>query len=226
MKVVAYLRVSTDKQEDNNSIPAQEAQIRNWATLGNHEIVEIHSDVKSGRETDRPGFWAALGAIESGRADGMVCASLDRFARNVRFFLKVLDEKFTGKEKQLFLLDMQTDYKTAFGRVFYILKAALAEYEVRLIMERTSLGRAFKSLSGGYAFGAPPYGETTAGGHLIEVPEEQATIKTIVDLWRKGFSLREIATRLTALGVKTKRGGKWAAQTIKNILDKIKRRKK
>jgi hypothetical protein len=37
----------------------------------------------------------------------------------------------------------------------------------------------------------------------------------------EGLSLRVIAARLTAMGVRTARGGEWAAATVKGVLDRF-----
>ena len=38
---------------------------------------------------------------------------------------------------------------------------------------------------------------------------------------QEGLSLRAIAARLTAMGVRTARGGEWAAATVKGVLDRL-----
>jgi hypothetical protein len=57
---------------------------------------------------------------------------------------------------------------------------------------------------------APPSADPQAAGRRIEA------------LHAQGFSLREIAQRLRAEGVPTRRGGEWHASTVRAILQRIK----
>jgi hypothetical protein len=37
----------------------------------------------------------------------------------------------------------------------------------------------------------------------------------------EGLSLRAVAARLTAMGIRTAHGGDWAAATVKGVLDRL-----
>ncbi len=44
------------------------------------------------------------------------------------------------------------------------------------------------------------------------------TVERVLELRNHGHSLREIASTLEQEGIQTKRGGRWSAQTVRNIL--------
>jgi site-specific DNA recombinase len=52
----------------------------------------------------------------------------------------------------------------------------------------------------------------------VENEVEQATVRMILDMKRAGASINEIARRLNRDGIPTKKGGKWYASTVSNIL--------
>jgi hypothetical protein len=55
---------------------------------------------------------------------------------------------------------------------------------------------------------------------MVPVPDELVTVRRILDLWRRGTSLRSIAATLNADAVPTKRGGRWHASTVKGVVDR------
>lgn len=66
--------------------------------------------------------------------------------------------------------------------------------------------------------GAPPLGYSNAHGRLVPDAQEQAAVARIHALRAEGRSLREIAAALTAEGYTTKRGGRWASETVRKVL--------
>ena len=85
--VVAYARVSTDEQAASGAgLDAQriaveaEAQRRGWTVVGWH----ADEGISGGKGVEhRPGLAAAIEAVESGRAAGLLAAKLDRVSRSV-----------------------------------------------------------------------------------------------------------------------------------------------
>src|SRR3954471_3387194 len=87
--VVAYVRVSTDEQADSGAgLTAQRAAIsaeaarRGWTVIAWHEDAGISGKSIAGR----PGLGAALEAVETGQAAGIVVAKLDRLSRSLADF--------------------------------------------------------------------------------------------------------------------------------------------
>lgn len=75
---------------------------------------------------------------------------------------------------------------------------------------------------GGYASGAPAFGFEARDGDLIESQEEQAIVRSIVELRAAGASLREICSTLESEGHRTKRGGtRWTPMSVKRVLDRL-----
>ena len=101
----------------------------------------------------------------------------------------------------------------------------MAQWEREATGERTrdALGhlKASGVRLGGAALGWERADETDAEGRRVfrDVGDEGADAsKRILALHAEGLSLRAIAERLTAEGHRTKRGGKWASETVRKVL--------
>ena len=87
MKIVAYLRVSTDRQaEEGLGLEVQEQTIRSWARTQGHRVALWTRDegVSGSDGLDRrEGLADALRALKERRAEGLVVYRLDRLARDL-----------------------------------------------------------------------------------------------------------------------------------------------
>jgi site-specific DNA recombinase len=221
MKLIGYVRVSTEQQADNTSIEEQKKRIKAYCEAHGHRLVKVFEEVGSGKNTqDRPYFNEALEALES--ADGIIALKLDRVARSTRDVLTLVEDVLQPQDKALVLLDLNIDTSSPMGMMILTVMAAVAQLERGMIRERTQGGRMAKATQGGYAFGAPSYGYKSVDGALIEVPEEQAVIELIRRHRRGHKSMADIASFLNAEGYKTKRGAMWQSKQVYEILKRLK----
>ncbi|GMU83742.1 MAG: hypothetical protein AMXMBFR47_36120 [Planctomycetota bacterium] len=120
-------------------------------------------------------------------------------------------------------LTEKIDTTTAAGKMVFRLLAVLSEFERDLASERTKSALAHKAANGERT-GDIPYGWDLApdGVQLIENPAEQCVLARI-RAWRaSGQTLREIADRLTADGVPTKKGrARWTHQAVARIIQRL-----
>src|SRR4051812_33656212 len=86
MRVLGYVRVSQVRGRKGDSFispSVQREHIERWAGANGAEVVEVLEELdESGGRRDRPKLLRCVEAIESGEADGMVVAKLDRFFRD------------------------------------------------------------------------------------------------------------------------------------------------
>ena len=85
MKLVAYVRVSSARQQEAYGPTNQRAAIQQWAKAAGHKVVSWQTDVIGGASElrDRSGWRAAADFVKTGKAVGIVVARLDRLARDV-----------------------------------------------------------------------------------------------------------------------------------------------
>lgn len=66
--------------------------------------------------------------------------------------------------------------------------------------------------------GPVPYGYDADGESIVLNHDEQGVIRMIKNLDNGQYTLREIAALLNAKGISSKKGGRWYASTVRNIL--------
>ena len=75
-----------------------------------------------------------------------------------------------------------------------------------------------KRKNNGQHCGSANYGFEMVEKKLVKVAKEHEVIALVKKLRAKGVSLRAIADELNSQGINTKRGGKWQASTINQII--------
>lgn len=227
--MVAYLRVSTDRQaEEGLGLQIQEDAIRHWARAKGAVVAAVHADegVSGSNGLDsREALPEALDALRRGEADGLVVYRLDRLARDL-----IIQETLLAEVKRLggevfstspaeagYLTDDPDDPSRKLIRQVL---GAVAEYERSMIALRLRSGRKRKAQGGGYAYGSPPFGLRVEDGELVPDESEQETLRRARALQNGGASIREIVSTLNEEGRRTKRGARWHPTTVARILDR------
>src|SRR5271170_3634430 len=125
--ILGYARVSTDDQD-------LAGQRKRLASAGAFRVFE---DVISGKTFDRPGLTGLLDHIRPG--DTLAVVRLDRLGRSLRELLDVVE---TLKKRGIALLSLEEkiDTSSAAGELVFHVFGALAQFERRLIAERTRDG--------------------------------------------------------------------------------------
>jgi len=228
MRVIGYVRVSTNEQAENGvSLAAQEQKIRGYCKLNDwHCLDVVRDDGASAKDLKRPGLQRIRDEIprKARRFEGIVVAKLDRLTRSVRDLLYLTD--FTDKHHvTLVSLQEAVDTGTATGQLFRNIVTVISEWERGVIGERTREALAYKRRNG-EGVGALPYGFTLAkdGKHLVPVLAEGKVLTRINKERAKGTSYDRIADGLNADRIRTKRGGRWYAMTVRSVLATARRR--
>lgn len=143
MTVYGYARVSTAGQSLNEQKD----------TLKNAGADIIMSEKYSGTTTTRPQFEKLVHLVEPN--DTLIVTKLDRFARNTREALNLIDSLL--KEKIVIkVLNLGTIDNTPMGRMIVRTLLSVAEMERDMIIERTQAGKVFaKQHNPNYKEGRP-----------------------------------------------------------------------
>lgn len=222
-RVVAYVRVSTDKQADHGvSLDAQRAKVEAYAALYDLELVSVEVDAGlSAKSLERPALARALGMLEAGTADALLVVKLDRLTRSVRDLGELVDRYFASGRSSLISVSENIDTRTAAGRLVLNVLGAVSQWEREAIGERTAAAMAHKRARREYTGGRAPYGwAVSADGVSLEPCDaEQAVIREARELAAAGLSLRKIGAELAARGILPRSGGTWHATGIAAVLD-------
>ena len=206
-QVVGYIRVSTDEQgasglglEAQRRLIEEECRRRGW------DLVQTFEDAgASGKSLGgRPALSGALEAVRSHSSDALVVAKLDRLSRSLLDFATLM-EAARKEGWALVALDLGVDTTTPAGEMLASVLASFAQYERRLIGQRTKDALAVKRRQG-VRLGRP-------------LAIENAVVRRIAEARAAGLSLRAIAEKLNVDAVPTGHGGaKWHASTVNSVL--------
>ena len=131
-RLFGYARVSTDDQDLSLQIDA----------LQQHGIPKtaIFMDKVSGAQTERPGLTKCLDSLTSG--DILVVWRLDRLGRSMRHLITLVEDLRSKGIGFRSLNEGAIDTTCASGELIFNIFSALAQFERRLIQERTKAGLA------------------------------------------------------------------------------------
>lgn len=192
---VAYLRVSTEEQVDSGAgLDAQRAAIEAEAARRGWTITEWHVDAGvSGKSlTGRPALLDALDAVRGCRAAALVVAKLDRLSRSLLDFAGLMAD--AQRERwNLVALDLGIDLSTPAGEFMANVMASAAQWERRIIGQRTKDALAARKAAG-VRLGRPTGLPTEVMARILAARAE-------------GQSFQKIADALNADAVPTSRGG-------------------
>jgi DNA invertase Pin-like site-specific DNA recombinase len=220
-RVAIYTRVSTNYQIDKDSLPFQRSELINYSkyVLGIDDY-EIFEDAGySAKNTERPKYQEMMARIRKKEFTHLLVWKIDRISRNLRDFTEMYDElkecgtTFISKNEQF-------DTSSAMGEAMLKIILVFAELERKLTGERVysiMLSRAEKGLWNGATV---PLGYKWSSEKKFPVidEEEAEVVKYIYNLYEKNASTSKTAFQLNSEKVKTKRGGKWTAKTVNDVL--------
>lgn len=222
MKAAGYTRVSTPSQvKEGESLHLQEDAIQNYANTKNWELTEIYSDKgESGAKQDRPELMRLLQDGKDKKFQALIVHRLSRFGRNAR---ELLNNYHTLKEygTEVHFVKEQIDSSTTTGRLLLTIMAAIAEMEREIIEEQMAENKLSKWRDNRAFVGTLPLGYSwNKETKEIEAVQEEAKLYTrIVSLYLdEGLSFTDIALKLTAEGIKGKRGGRLTSEAMSYIL--------
>lgn len=228
MKIVAYYRVSTKRQEESGlGLEGQQTAVEAFAQANRATIVARYTETESGRKADRPKLAQALAHAKRSKAT-LVVAKLDRLARNVAFLSAIMDSG----------VDFVACDNPHANRLTIHILAAVAEDEARRISDRTKAalaaakargqllgssrpdhwqGREDRRLAGSVA-GA----KAAAEAHRKAASEAYTDIEPLVaELRGKGYTQAQIADELNKAGHTTRRGKPWGQVQVHHVLKRL-----
>lgn len=223
-KVCAYVRVSTDSLQQEDSLENQTTYFKGFITANPEwEFVGIYSDQGiSGYKENRPGFQKMIEDARAGNIDLIVVKSISRFARNTETVLK-----FTRELKSIgvgiFFEIQNINTLSGAGELMLTILAAFAqaESEGASANAKMTYKRKFES-------GIPAHGlESTFGykanaqGDIVVDEEKAAVVRQMFDLAEQGIWPSKIKQYLNKNGVLGCAGGDWDDTAVFRVLHNV-----
>jgi len=226
MRGVIYCRVSTKEQVRNLSLPTQLQRCLDYCKRNNIEPVEVFEDAgESAKTTDRADFQRLLEYCRTnkGRVRCVVVYNVTRFARNLK------DHVFVRAQ----LLSYGVTLRSAIepigddpaGKLTGHVLSAFAEFENDQKAERTKAGMRAALERGRWTWLAPPgytNGNTKLGAPSLLPDVESGPLMTSgFEMVATGnYTSTEVLRKLTALGLRARKGRPLSLQTFTALLKK------
>ena len=216
--VVAYYRVSTERQGRSGlGLDAQRERCARFAAQNDMDVVDAFTEVETGKGWDaldrRPQLAAALAAARRHRGQVLV-AKLDRLSRDVHFIAGLMAQRVP-----FVVAELGADVDSFMLHIY----AALAEKERRMISERTRAALAARKRQGAQLGNPTNRAEAGRAGAAATAEGARRFAENVVPIIQQvqatGVnSLRGVAAVLNARGVRSARGGRWAATQVGAVL--------
>ena len=220
LRVAAYCRVSTKKEEQERSLESQQkyfTEVINkdpkWHFHG------IYSDEESGTSTKkRKGFLQMMNDARQGRFDLILTKEISRFARNVQDSIKYTEELRKLGIEVRFLTDninsFDPDHELRFN-----LMSSIYQDESRRTSQRVRWGHR-RQMESGIVFGVSVYGYHLKDGKLTVNEDDAWVIRLMFGLYLdEGMGVHRIAKALENRGIPSPTGSPtWKNASILRML--------
>lgn len=219
MRLVAYCRVSTNKDEQLESLANQQEFFEQFAARNNYTLVKLYSDegISGKQMNNRKAFLQLIEDAKLGLFDLVAVKDVSRFARNTVDFLVSIRELKALNVDVLFLSTNQT----VLGGSEFVLTmfSALAQEESANLSARVKFGKKINAKNGKVP--NQVYGYDRIDKFNLKINEKQAEIiRMIFDMFvNQGMGSRRIAKTLSEMNIPTyKNASRWLPKTIRRML--------
>ncbi len=220
MNIAAYCRVSTDKEDQLNSLEAQKAFFAEYTTRTGDTLIRLYADegISGTKIKNRKEFLRMMSDAEHGLFDMVVVKDISRFARNtVDLLQNVRKLKSLGIETQFLTANM-----TSMGNSEFVLTifGALAQEESANTSKRVKFGKKMNAEKGRVPNIVYGYNKTIGDYFNLEINQEEAAIIQQIYHWytKEGYGAAKISNKLNERGLKTKRNCRWSQNAVCRIL--------
>ena len=223
LRVTDYSRVSTDHEEQKNSLKNQiehfDDMIKtnpNWTYVKGYvdEGITGTSDIK------RNNFMRMIEDGKCGKFDLIVTKEISRFSRNTLDSIKYTRELLSHGVAVLFVNDnINTALPDAELRL--TIMASMAQDEIRRLSERVKFGMNAAINRGNILGNDMLYGykKDKLSGNLIVITEEAEIVRRMFSMYAiDEMSISKIAKTFNDEGIKTGQNKKWGTSTIRRML--------
>lgn len=223
IKVAAYARVSTDKEDQKNSY---ESQVKYYMEKMNSNpkwiATEVYADeaISGTQDYKRSDFMRMINDALNGKFDLLLTKSISRFARNTVDTLSYVRKL---KEKNIAILFEEENIDTLemSGELLLTILSSVAQQESETISSHVKLGLKMKMQRGELVgfHGCYGYDYDKLTKTLTVNEEEKKVIQYIFGRYAQGAETTMIAKELTEAGIPTRRGNlTWCETVIRKII--------
>ena len=243
--VAVYARVSSDKKEQQDSMPAQVQSLKKWLIEKSkmdkssvYNLVEVYEDAGfSGSNFERESFIRMKKDIEQGKINMIVTRDLSRFSRNYISAGYYLEEYFKINGVRFISVLDNVDTLEEINDIIPF-KNILNEMYIKDCSRRSRDGLKQRMMRGSSIASKPPYGyrfeeeykDNVKTIRLVAANDETTeNVKEIFHLYLSGYGFGKLATHLNLKGIAPpsaklnnfafSKFGLWTNNSVKAILN-------
>lgn len=190
-----YVRVSTEEQaKEGISLDAQKERLTAFCTAKLLDIYKIYmDDGYSAGSINRPALKEMIEDANEGRFSNILVYKIDRFSRNLKDLIIMLDE-FQKKKINFISATEPIDTTSAIGNAFMQIIGVFAELERGMVAERVKM--AFeKKINSKEFLNRPPLGYEINGKTLKIIEKDATKVREIFNLRIKGMNYKDICKK-------------------------------
>ena len=219
LRVAAYARVSTEKEEQEHSLEAQTDYFETYIKENSRwEFVGLYVDdgISGLSYHNRDGFNRMVADAISGKIDLIITKSLSRFARNTVDALMTI-RKLKAEGVGVFFQKEDINTLDSKGEFMLTLMSSFAEEESRSISDNITWGKRKQFADGIYN---APFGQFLGYDRGFVINEKEArVVRFIYMLALEYYSPSNIARLLMDFNIPSPSGKKvWQISTVESIL--------
>ena len=221
-KAYAYLRVSTEQQTEKFGLDVQRAEIEEYASKNDIQIIQWFSDEGiTGKIVDRPELQNMFMSFEE-NADVkfVICLCCNRLWRSdiagglVRYTLSKFKADIISVQEPRYSLYTEDPSEYLINSIM----SALASYDRMTINLKLSTARKLKASKGNKACGSSPFGYRWQDAEIVIDYNNHLVVQDIYRMFSQNQSLAETAKAAKSKGYKTSTGKDFSKQSISNML--------
>ena len=221
LRVTFYARVSTDKDEQLNSLENQVQyytqfiqEKRNWTYVQGY----VDEGISGTSTKKRDSFLRMIADAKAGRFDFIITKEISRFSRSTLDSIQYTQELLEHDVGVLFqndninTLDSDSEFRL-------VVMAGVAQDEVRKLSERLKFGFR-QAIKNGHVLGNDKLWGYDKKDCVLSINEEEAqVVRRIFDLYaNRQMGIRRISQTLLDEGFTSRKGGAFNVLTIRHIL--------
>jgi len=218
MKMAAYCRVSTEKDEQLDSLEHQKEFFEEYATKNGHELVRLYADegISGTSLKKRDEFIRLMRDARLGLFNMVVVKDVSRLARNtVDFLQSIRTLKGLGVNTLFLTANMDSLGESEFVLTMF---GAMAQEESANLSKRVKFGKKINAQKGRVP--QRIFGYDRIDNFTLSINHKEA--KVVRDIFRlyleEGMGCRTISLTLNKLGYKTKFDCEWNPRGVRRVL--------